>query len=59
MIEEQLKRLEELTNKMNIPSFRKTSIPWLDRNMATRNSDHPNFQEAREIVDELKKAGVR
>ena len=52
-------KLEELTKSMDIPSFRRKSIPWLNRNLAARNKEHPNFDEARDIVTQLMKMGVR
>jgi len=56
---EMKERLKELTKSMDIPSFRSTSIPWLHRNMAIRNKEHPDFEEAKNIVLELLKMGVR
>jgi len=56
---ELLDRLEFLTSEMDIPIFRTRSVVWLNRNIHFRNQDHPNFKEAREILNILMKMGVR
>ena len=58
-IEEKKGRLGKLTNQMDIPAFRLTSVAWLNRNMRVRNAEHKNFPEANDIVTELMKSGVR
>ena len=59
MKEELKEELEKLTRKMDIPVFRRSSVPWLQRNMAIRNSEHPNFEKAKVLVLKLFKMGVR
>ena len=57
-IEAKLEELHRLTSKMDVPGTRQTSIHWLARNLAVRNSNHPNFPRAMELVTELLKIGV-
>lgn len=58
-VRERMEELATLTKSMDIPDFRRTSIPWLFRNMSARNSNHVNFPKAQEIVVELHRMGVR
>lgn len=58
-IEEAKQKLAKLTSRMDVPSFRTGSVVWLDKNLAARNSDHPKYKEARELIDELLRRGVR
>lgn len=53
-----LDKLELLTKQMDIPEFRRRSPLWLSRNMAIRNSNHPNFQEAKELISILLRKNV-
>lgn len=48
-------RLREILSTMDVPSGRVNDLPWLARNLQVRNSDHPDFAEAREIIVELYK----
>jgi len=57
--EQLVNRLANLTSKMDVPEFRKTSIRWLQRNLAIRNSNHKFFKEANEIVDTLARKGIQ
>jgi hypothetical protein len=50
--------LKRLLSKMDVPAFRKTSVHWLSRNLGVRNSGHPDFEKAYEIVNKLKRAGI-
>ena len=45
--------LKTLLDKMDVPQQRKTDFPWLLRNLAIRNSNHPNFQEAINLIKEF------
>lgn len=58
-IGQKMVELEKLTRKMNVPEFRRTSIPWLSRNLAIQNSKHPDFERASGLVSELARMGVR
>ncbi len=51
-------RLERLTKVMDVPCFRYSSIKWLSKNLEARNANHPNFREAKLLVDELSKLGA-
>ena len=55
----QLDELEAITTTMDIPEFRRRKVDWLSRNMGIRNSEHPRYNEAKEIVKSLMKQGVR
>lgn len=57
-IEKLKAELEEITSQMDIPEFRRVSVKWLFRNMAIRNSGHPQFELAMEIVRKLNNMGV-
>ena len=56
---ELLSKLKSLTKTMDIPTFRQDRPHWLSRNMGIRNSEHPNYEEAMEIVKTLVKKGVK
>ncbi|BCG50200.1 hypothetical protein [Ralstonia phage RP13] len=50
-----IQQLQNLINKMDLPSHRKTSeapdtLRWLARNMGIRNSDHKNYEQARTLL---------
>jgi len=53
------KRLEEILETMDIPKFRvpmtNPNARWLSRNMAVRNSEHPDFEEAKELLKQIMK----
>jgi hypothetical protein len=53
-----LERLRVLTSKMDVPVFRRDSIFWLSKNLGVRNSDHPDFNEAIDIVKKLRRMGI-
>jgi len=53
-----LKRLRDLTSKMDVPVFRRDSVFWLSRNLGVRNSEHPDFEEAIKIIKKLRRMGV-
>lgn len=59
LVQDSLSRLESLTRNMDVPVFRRTSIKWLARNLAIRNSDHPDFQEAMDVIKILDNMGVQ
>jgi hypothetical protein len=35
---------------MEVPELRRTDFGWLRRNLAIHNSDHPDFNEAMQLV---------
>lgn len=43
-------RLQEILDTMEIPKERKTDIKWLRRNIRINNSNHPDIEEAVEIM---------
>lgn len=45
-----IKQLRSLTSDMVIPSLRKSDFRWLQRNLASRNKSHPNFEVAKKII---------
>jgi hypothetical protein len=50
--------LEKLLKTMDLPFNRKkdlnpAKIKWLSKRMGVKNSDHPNYKEAMEIIEEL------
>ncbi len=53
-----LEELRVLTEDMDIPVFRRESIVWLEKHLGKRNSDHPNFNKAMEIIKKLRKIGL-
>lgn len=55
-----LERLSRILRKMNLPQHRKnrmtsSNLKWLAKNLSVKNSDHPDYQEALDII----KAQVR
>lgn len=54
-----LSKLKSLTKSMDIPTFRQDRPHWLAKNMEVRNSEHPNYEAAMEIVKTLVKKGVK
>lgn len=50
-------RLEEILTTMDIPENRREinfgNLSWMIRNLAIRNGNHPNFEEARDLVRKL------
>lgn len=57
-MEKEMNQLFELIKNMDLPSFRKTqdtihNIEWLGRNIGIRNSDHPNFNQALEVIKSI------
>ena len=51
---DEIKRLEEILETMDIPKFRSTitsnTARWLMRNIRVRNSDHPDIEEALSLL---------
>ncbi|HMW90796.1 MAG TPA: hypothetical protein PLC15_02370 [Candidatus Obscuribacter sp.] len=65
-ITEERNRLVELLARMDIPDGRRSPaavqeaqhLRWLTRNMFIRNGQHPDFNEAEQILRRLLQAGV-
>jgi hypothetical protein len=53
-----LDQLNELMAGMDLPSYRKEDPKWLLKNLAVRNSEHPNFSKAKEMLRSLVKMGL-
>lgn len=45
--------LQEILKTMDVPKGRKWDMGWLRRNLAVRNSEHPQFARAMELVRKL------
>lgn len=46
-------RLEEIINTMDVPSGRKNDPRWLARNLGFRNRNHPDYNEAINLIKAL------
>lgn len=44
-----------LIKDMDVPEFRRTDYHWLSRNLFVRNSEHPNFKQAIEVLKKILK----
>lgn len=53
-----LNRLLEILSRMDVPEQRKMDFRWLNRNLAIRNSSHPDFPEAVSIIKKMLIAGT-
>ena len=58
-VKQLLEKLENLTESMDVPVFRRQDVFWLNKHLEERNSNHKHFQEASQIIEELLKMGVR
>ena len=47
--------LELILDSMDIPEMRRQDLGWLNRNLAVRNSNHPDFMRAMQLIKELLK----
>ena len=43
-------RLQQILNTMDVPKHRKHDLFWLKRNLPIRNSNHPNLEEALQLI---------
>ncbi len=50
-------KLEKLTNKMDVPKYNTRKAQWLSKNLETRNANHPNFNEAKELIELILRRG--
>lgn len=55
--QDMLEQLGGITKKMDVPDYRRTDYRWLQRNLASRNSDKPGFDKAMVIIHELVRMG--
>lgn len=42
--------LKQILETMDVPPVRIGDIPWLARNLAIRNWQHPRFKEAEDLI---------
>ena len=49
--------LKSYTSKMKIPTHNHEKVVWLSKNLATRNSDHPDFERAMQLVEMILEKG--
>lgn len=54
----QLEKLKTMLKGMDIPSYRYEDPKWLSRNLGVRNSEHPRFKEAMELISQLTRMGL-
>jgi len=54
---EQRRILDLLLENMDVPEMRRNDLGWLTRNLAIRNSEHPGFELASDIVRRLSRSG--
>ena len=45
--------LKQILDTMDVPKFRKDNLRWLSRNLAIRNSNHPDFEKAKQLITKL------
>ena len=45
--------LSQLLKNMDIPELRRNDIPWLTRNLPFKNSTHPDFARAWELLGNM------
>lgn len=57
-VEVMLEDLESLTEDMDIPHHRRTSVVWLEKKLGKFNSEKPGFEQAMEIIVKLREMGV-
>jgi len=55
--------LTDILMTMNIPLYRINDLQWLAKNLAARNSTHPQFEKAMKILrsllgDKMKKCDI-
>jgi len=53
-----LDQLETITMYMDVPSFRRRNVRWLRKNLKKRNADHPKYEDAMNLIEELYKRGI-
>lgn len=47
------RELQNILRSFDVPSFRKTNLPWLHKNLSVRNSSNSNYDKAIELIGEL------
>lgn len=58
-VSEALTLLEKLVSKMDVPKYNVRKLVWLDKHLATRNSNHKDYPQARELITYLLSKGIR
>ena len=53
-----MNKLIDILNTMDVPPLRRNDIGWLKRNLAVRNSNHPDFHRAMTIIHDLTKKKI-
>ena len=46
--------LQQLLERMDVPTLRRNDMGWLTRNLGIRNSEHPDFNRAIELIKQSK-----
>jgi hypothetical protein len=61
--EEPQDQLAKILKSMDVPrrrcEFSKNNLRWLARNIAVRNREHPQFEEAFDLIKLLLKKGIK
>ena len=50
--------LERILETMDVPEARKDDMRWLSRNLAIRNSEHSQFDEASSLIKKLLRSEI-
>lgn len=50
LLEEKGNELKSILDTMDVPETRKLDTKWLSRNLFIRNSKHPKFNEAMDLI---------
>lgn len=50
--------LQEMLDSMKVDNIKRGNIRWLYNNLGDKNSDHPKFNDAMEIIKKLLFVGV-
>jgi uncharacterized protein (UPF0147 family) len=58
MIQQRMKELEEIVNKMDVPVYRRRNVSWLKKNLAVKNASNAKFQSAMTLIELLLSNGV-
>jgi len=45
-----IRELASILTDMDVPSMRMNDMRWLSRNLGVRNSKHPDFKRAMELI---------
>ena len=53
---EKYHELQKILSTMIVPSLRKDDLEWLKTNLWLRNNNHPQYEKAISLIDELMEA---